>query len=77
MAKSEYFTNQFSNRRDQWGFLKYFKNTSPIQQIPNNIHFEGKQITSSKKIAIIANNFFIDKIKKIRESFTPSDIDPN
>ena len=60
-AKSEYFKNQFKSKNCQWSFLKSFNNTNG-QQIPNNINFEGKQITSSRKIAIIAGDFFIEKI---------------
>ena len=72
-AKTEYFKNQFKSKNDQWSFLKCFNNTKSTQQVPNNINHNGEQVTSSKAIATIANDFFKNKIKLIRESFTFTD----
>ena len=74
-AKKEYFKKGFSSKNDQWKFLKKF-NENLGQQIPNNINFEGEQITSSKKIADIANHYFKLKIETIRKTFTPTNINP-
>ncbi len=74
-AKSNYCRANFKDKNKQWKFLKSFNNSNK-QQIPNNITYNNKQITSPKEIATISNNFFIDKINKIRETFTPTDIDP-
>ena len=75
-AKSDFFEKRFDSKSDQWNFLKTFNNSNNSQQIPNNITHEGSQVTSSSKIANIANIFFKNKIRLIRESFTKSEIDP-
>ena len=46
------------------------------QQIPNNITFNNIQVTSPLQIANIANEYFITKIKNIRNSFKQSYITP-
>ena len=51
-----------------WGTFKDLSNTN--KQIPPRlILHNGNLVTSIKKIVNIANDFFIDKICKIRESF--------
>ena len=74
-AKSTYCKNNFKNKNKQWKFIKNFNNSNK-QQIPNNITHNNKQITSPRELANIANNYFIDKIIKIRNAFTPSTTDP-
>ena len=73
--KSQYIENKLKNKSTQWKFVKQFNGVNK-QQIPNNITFKGKQVTSPKEIAKIANNFFVDKFLKIRENFTKTDVDP-
>lgn len=42
---------------------------------PRNIIHNGQMVTSLRKISNIANKFYIDKINKIRDSFTPNEVD--
>ena len=75
IAKREFLKQKFNDNKNQWKFLKNFQGKNK-QHPPNNICQNGKQITSPKDIATIANDFFIDKIEKIRKTFTPSSVDP-
>lgn len=75
IEKTEYIKKKFNNKSTQWKFLKTFNNKNK-QQIPSNLTHKGKQTTSPRELATIANNFFIDKILKIRENFPVSVIDP-
>ena len=59
-AKTEYFQKNFETQNNQWKFLKNFNNKSK-QHPPNNITHQGKQITSPKEIATIANDFLLTK----------------
>ena len=61
--KTEYIRNKFNNNSTQWKFLKTFNNKNK-QQIPSNITHNGKQVTSPKEIATIANNFLLKKLIK-------------
>lgn len=61
--KNKYIQNKFRDKDKQWQFLKQFNNNNK-QQIPDNISHDNKQITSPKSIAKIANDFFIEKVKK-------------
>ena len=51
-----------------WGTFKNLTNTSK-QAPPRVIIYNGNLVTSVKKIVNIANEFFVEKIRKIRESF--------
>ena len=51
-----------------WGTFKNLTNTNK-QVPPRVILYNGNLVTSIKKIVNIANEFFIEKISKIRESF--------
>ena len=51
-----------------WGTFKNLTNTNK-QVPPRVILHNGNLVTSVKKIVNIANEFFIEKICKIRESF--------
>ena len=73
--KTKYIETKFQNKGTQWKFLKQF-NKNEKQQVPNNITFNNKHVTSPKEIAKIANNFFIDKIIQIRNGFTTSEVNP-
>ena len=52
-----------------WDTFKNLTNSN-IQVPPRVITYNGNMVTSVKKIVNIANKFFIDKIQKIRESFS-------
>ena len=73
--KENYIEKKFEDKKTQWKFLRKFNNKNN-QQIQNNISHNGKQVTSPKEIANIANNFFVNKIIQIREKFTNFNIDP-
>ena len=51
-----------------WDTFKKLTNSSK-QVPPRVISHKGNMVTSLNKIVNIANTFFIEKIKKIRESF--------
>ena len=51
-----------------WGTFKDLSNTNK-QVPPRIILHDGNLVTSIKQIVNIANNFFIEKIRTIRESF--------
>ena len=51
-----------------WETLKKLTNSSK-QVPPRVISHNGNMVTSIKKIVNIANEFFIEKIQKIRDSF--------
>ena len=51
-------------------------NKSNKQQVPSNITFNNKQVTSPKTIAEICNNFFVQKVRKIRSIFYYNKVDP-
>ena len=51
-----------------WGTFKDLTNTNK-QVPPRIILHDGNLVTSIKKIVNIANEFFVEKIWKIRESF--------
>ena len=63
--------NKFQNdikSKEMWKTFKELSNTN-TQVPPRLILHDGNLVTSVKKIVNIANNFFIDKIQKIRDSF--------
>ena len=63
--------NKYQNdvkSKEMWKTFKELSNTS-TQVPPRLILHDGKLVTSIKKIVNIANNFFIEKIQKIRNSF--------
>ena len=82
--KSKYFNYQLNIKKNDngdeykyqndvqskimWGTFKNLTNTNK-QVPPRVILHNGNLVTSVKKIVNIANEFFIDKISKIRESF--------
>ena len=51
-------------------------NKTVKQQVPSNIIHDKKKITSPKKIASIAVNYFCEKINLIKASFVKSNVDP-
>ena len=63
IKKTEYIRKKFNNNLTQWKFLKTFNNKNK-QCIPSNITHNGKQVTSPKEIATIANIFLLKKFTK-------------
>ena len=59
----------YINDKIMWKNFKTITNNNK-QVPPRNINHNGKFITSIKDICDIANQFYIDKIKKIRDNFT-------
>ena len=73
--KKEYIRKKFKQQNNKYKFIKQFNNTNK-QQVPSAIIHNNLKITSPKKIAEIANNFFVDKIEKIKQNFTYSSVKP-
>ena len=73
--EKEYNQSQFSNNKYQWKFLQKFTNKSK-QTPPSNITVHGINYSSPKILANLCNDFFIEKISKIRNHFTNSSVDP-
>ena len=61
------FQNE-TNSKVMWETFKKLTNSSK-QVPPRVIVYDGNMVTSLKKIVNIANEFFLDKIQKIRDSF--------
>ena len=59
--------------KSMWETFKKLTNSSK-QVPPRVISHNGKMVTSIKKIVNIANEFFIEKIKKIGTLFLPIQI---
>ena len=51
-------------------------NKTNNQQPPSKITYDNKVITSPRSIANISNNYFIQKVEKIRNIFTQSKFYP-
>ena len=64
--------NRYQNDTQSKIMWETFKNlTNSNKQVPPRvISYNGNMVTSIKKIVNIANEFFIEKIQKIRESFS-------
>ena len=45
-------------------------------EVPTSVIHQGKLVTSPKKLSVIFNDFFVEKIQLIRDSFTPTSCDP-
>ena len=59
--KTEYYKNILNKDFSMWRTLKMKERGDP----PSEILWEGKRVTSPKKISNIINKFYIQKIKKI------------
>ena len=72
---SKHLKERFLHSTDKWRCVKQFiksnKHTPPSALLHNN-----KVVTSPKLIATIANNYFKEKVRKIREKFTSEKITP-
>ena len=69
--------NNDNNSRDKtmWNTVKDMTNKLK-QQPPRLIIDNNEKVTSLKKIAHIANRYFIDKIKKLRDTFLLPKVSP-
>ena len=75
ILKRNYIKQKFKDTKNRYNFLK--KHNKPVkQQVPSNIIHDKKKITSPKKIASIAVNYFCEKINLIKASFVNSNVDP-
>ena len=72
---NDYIKIRFTNYRDKWKCLKETNSNKRLGP-PSTLINKGQTITSPKKMAQIANNFFIEKIQKIRDNITAYEIDP-
>ena len=75
IAKKESIINKFKNNNDKWKLIKDI-NKSNKYNPPTTIKTKEGYVTSPRQIAQLANSYFINKIKLIRESFSNVGIDP-
>ena len=73
--QSQKFTQCEGNSCKLWKNVLGWLNWSSIVT-PSQLFYEGKLENKPNKIANIMNKFFIDKVKKIRESITKHQNDP-
>ena len=73
--KKEYLEGKFGHLKDSWKFIKKF-NAVKVQSPPDKIESDNKIITRPKQLAELSNQYFIDKINKIRSTFTWSPLGP-
>ena len=73
--KKEHIRKQFKEANNKYKYLKNY-NKSNKQNVPNIINDNNIKVTSPKKLSEIANNFFINKINKIKSTFTKTQITP-
>ena len=71
--KKSYIRRMMRNNKRRWRFCQKFENKECTT--PTNILNNGKQIRSPKDISNVMNNFFKDKVTKIRENFRDEDDD--
>ena len=64
-AKNQHTINTLKQSRNKWKTVKNI-NKNNKQHPPNKIKYNNEIITSPKTISNIANNYFKDKIIKIR-----------
>ena len=70
--KTEYYKNILNKDFSMWRTLKMKERGDP----PSEILWEGKRVTSPKKISNIINKFYKQKIKKIESAFKDPKVDP-
>ena len=73
--KKSFFKKQFLHHKKKWQLIKEL-NGNCKKNSPDSILHNGTEHTSPKQIAQLANEFFINKILKIRETFTPHKVTP-
>ena len=70
-----YYENKMRNSKGLWNSLKNLMSANKIQT-PRRLNISGETITSPKKISELMQNFFIEKINMIKETFVPATVDP-
>ena len=73
--KKEHIKKQFKETNNKYKYLKNYNKTNK-QTVPHIINDNNVKVTSPKKNSEIANNFFIDKVNKIKAMFTITQITP-
>ena len=72
---ANYIKNRFMHYKDKWKCIKEYNGNSKTNP-PSTLIHEGTSITSPKKMSNIMNNFFIEKIKIIRDNFPNFTVSP-
>merc|ERR1712240_403560 len=73
--KQDYLKNKFIETNDRWKMIKDYNGNNRTHP-PSCIIHNGHSITSPKEISNIALNFFVEKVTKIRESFSKNPVGP-
>ena len=73
--KKKYISNKLNNSNDRWKTLKDLNNTNAITT-PRNIIKNNKIYNNPKDICNIANNYYINTIKKLREQIPKIPVKP-
>merc|ERR1712240_255237 len=73
--RKKYIANKLNSANDRWKTLKDLNNKNPITT-PRNIMEGNKIYNNPKDICNIANNYYIDTIKKLREQIPNNPVKP-
>merc|ERR1712240_205865 len=73
--KQDYLKNKFIETNDRWKMIKDYNGNNRTHP-PSCIIHNGHSITSPKEISNIALNFFVEKVTKIRKSFSKNAVGP-
>ena len=73
--KSKYLKSKLTQKNNNWKFLKQYNKQEKCSP-PMSIVINGNNMTSPKEIANISNNYFIQKIEKIRNEFFNDIVSP-
>ena len=73
--KKKHISNKLNNSNDRWKTLKELNNTNSITT-PRNIIKNNKIYNNPKDICNIANNYYINTIKKLREQIPNIPVKP-
>merc|ERR1712240_978051 len=73
--RKKYIANKLNSANDRWKTLKDLNNKNPITT-PRNIMEGNKIYNNPKDICNIANNYYIDTIKKLREQIPNIPVKP-
>merc|ERR1712240_894556 len=73
--RKKYIANKINSANDRWKALKDINNKNQITA-PRNIIKDGKIYNNPQDICNIANNYYIDTIKKLREQIPNNPVRP-
>ena len=73
--KSAYIKKKFTQPIDKWKFVKSI-NANQASTSPSYINLNGYIFQSPKMISNMMNDFYINKIKDIRDGFSTPSVDP-